>query len=89
MAIATENTEQQSPLKVKKLDWQGLKTTLHLFSYLKPYRGTFIVGMIFLALSTATSLAFPKLVGSIIEVIEGKSPYTINQITLFLFVILV
>ncbi|WP_221394685.1 ABC transporter ATP-binding protein [Dyadobacter sp. NIV53] len=45
--------------------------------------------MIFLVLSTGTSLAFPKLIGSIIEVIEGKSKYTINQVTLFLFVILI
>ncbi|WAC11350.1 ABC transporter transmembrane domain-containing protein [Dyadobacter pollutisoli] len=71
------------------MSWQGLKITLDLFKYLRPYRGTFIVGLIFLALSTGTSLAFPKLVGSIIEVIEGKSKYTINQITLLLFVILI
>jgi ATP-binding cassette subfamily B protein len=71
------------------MNWQGLKMTLDLFKYLRPYRGTFIVGIIFLALSTGTSLAFPKLVGSIIEVIEGKSKYTINQITFLLFVVLI
>ncbi|WP_439582501.1 ABC transporter ATP-binding protein [Dyadobacter bucti] len=81
--------EQPSPFSVNKINWGGLKTTLDLFSYLKPYKGTFIAGLIFLALSTGTSLAFPKLVGSIIEVIEGKSEYTINQITVFLFFILI
>lgn len=81
--------EQPSPFSVNKINWGGLKTTLELFSYLKPYKGTFIAGLIFLALSTGTSLAFPKLVGSIIEVIEGKSEYTINQITVFLFFILI
>jgi ATP-binding cassette subfamily B protein len=81
--------EQPSPFSVSKINWGGLRTTLDLFSYLKPYKGTFITGLIFLALSTGTSLAFPKLVGSIIEVIEGKSEYTINQITVFLFFILI
>lgn len=78
-----------SPFAVRKIKWDGLKITFHLLSYLRPYRGTFIAGMVFLALSTGTSLAFPKLVGSIIEVIEGKSKFTINQITLFLFLIIV
>jgi ABC-type multidrug transport system fused ATPase/permease subunit len=33
-------------------------------------------------------LHFPKLVGSVIEAIEGKSGFTINQITLLLFLVL-
>ncbi|GGM73746.1 multidrug ABC transporter ATP-binding protein [Dyadobacter beijingensis] len=77
-----------SPFAVKKIKWEGLKITLALLRYLRPYRLTFAAGMLFLALSTGTSLAFPKLVGSIIEVIEGKSSFTINQITLLLFVVL-
>jgi ATP-binding cassette subfamily B protein len=89
MASNENDNDRISPLKIRKMSWQGLKITLDLFKYLRPYRGPFIIGLIFLALSTATSLAFPKLVGSIIEVIEGKSKYTINQITLLLFVILI
>lgn len=78
----------KSPFAVKKIKWEGLKITLHLLRYLRPYRMTFAAGMLFLALSTGTSLAFPKLVGSIIEVIEGKSQFTINQITALLFLVL-
>jgi len=89
MAKSETTPEQPSPFAVRKISWQGLKTTVDLLKYLRPYRITFFIGLIFLALSTATSLAFPKLVGSIIEVIEGKSPYTINQITLFLFFVLI
>lgn len=89
MATSEDNVEKPSPFAVRKISWQGLKTTLDLLRYMRPYRITFFIGLVFLALSTATSLAFPKLVGSIIEVIEGKSPYTINQITLFLFFVLI
>ncbi|TLV00246.1 ABC transporter ATP-binding protein [Dyadobacter luticola] len=89
MANNENSSDRTAVLGVKKMSWQGLKTTLALLRYLRPYRGTFIIGMVFLALSTATSLAFPKLVGSIVEVVEGKSQYTINQITVFLFFVLV
>ncbi|WP_031528880.1 ABC transporter ATP-binding protein [Dyadobacter crusticola] len=89
MATNEQTNTPTSFFSVRKISWAGLKTTVSLFKYLRPYRGMFFIGLIFLALSTGTSLAFPKLVGSIIEVIEGKSPYTINQITIFLFVILV
>lgn len=85
----SEEGESQSPFAVKKISWEGLKKTFALFRYILPYKWIFIVGMVFLTLSTFTSLAFPKLVGSIVEVIEGKSQYTINQITGFLIFVLV
>jgi ABC-type multidrug transport system fused ATPase/permease subunit len=89
MATNELTNPPKSFFSIKKLSWKGLRTTLSLFKYLRPYRSTFFIGLVFLALSTGTSLAFPKLVGSIIEVIEGKSAYTINQITIFLFFILI
>jgi ATP-binding cassette subfamily B protein len=86
----TANTnEGKSPFAIKKISWDGLKITIKLFRYILPYKGVFIAGMLFLIFSTATSLAFPKLIGSIIEVIEGKSVYTINQVTSFLFLVLI
>ncbi|MCE6990558.1 ABC transporter ATP-binding protein [Dyadobacter sp. CY323] len=89
MAAIDTKEDPQSPFAIKKISWQGLKTTKELLKYLRPYRWTFFVGMIFLVLSTGTSLAFPKLVGNIIKVIEGKSKYTINEITGFLFIVLI
>lgn len=85
----SDEGESGSPFAVKKISWEGLKKTFALFRYILPYKWLFIVGMIFLTLSTFTSLAFPKLIGSIVEVIEGKSKYTINQITVFLVFVLV
>ena len=79
----------KSPFAIKKISWDGLKITIKLFRYILPYKSVFIIGMVFLVLSTATSLAFPKLIGSVVEVMEGKSQYTINQVTGFLFVILI
>ena len=72
----------------RKISWEGLKKTLQLLRYILPYKGLFVIGFIFLIFSTSTSLVFPKMIGSIIEVIEGKSDYTINQITAVLVVVL-
>jgi ATP-binding cassette subfamily B protein len=85
----SEEGGSESPFAVRKISWEGLKKTFALFRYILPYKWLFIVGMVFLTLSTFTSLAFPKLIGSIVEVIEGKSDYTINQITFFLIFILI
>ncbi len=89
MSNSETTPDGKSPFAVKKISKDGLKITLKLFRYLLPYKTTFIIGLIFLVLSTGTSLLFPKLIGNIIEVIEGKSEYTINQITGFLFIILI
>ncbi|HEV7350986.1 ABC transporter ATP-binding protein [Telluribacter sp.] len=89
MAKRRRYDDDDEAVGAKKISWKGVQNTLKIFRYTLPYKWLFIVGFVFLILSTGTSLAFPKLIGSIIEVIEGKSPYTINQITLLLVVILV
>ncbi len=55
------------------------KTTLNkaakLLAYLKPYRIKFVVGMIFLFLSSLTALAFPALLGAMIDAAQGRQGY--------------
>ncbi|GAB3178398.1 ABC transporter ATP-binding protein [Telluribacter humicola] len=89
MAKRRRLDDDDDSVAAKKISWKGIQNTLKIFRYTLPYKGLFIVGFIFLVLSTGTSLAFPKLVGSIVEVIEGRSSYTINQITTILIVLLV
>ncbi len=92
MAKETDNNNGEngpSFFYTKKMSVAGLSRLFRIFRYTLPYKGWFIIGFIFLVLSTGTSLAFPKLVGEIVKVIEGKSMYTINQITGILLFILV
>src|SRR5690606_13978107 len=55
------------------------KTTLRkagkLLAYLKPYRGKFIIGMVFLFLSSLTALTFPALLGAMIDAAQDKQSY--------------
>lgn len=73
----------------KKVSKEGFSKALKIFRFTLPYKGAFFVGMVFLALSSATTLSFPKLIGEIVAVIEGKSAYSLNQVIGFLFGILI
>jgi ABC-type multidrug transport system fused ATPase/permease subunit len=72
-----------------KVDKQGLKKALKIFQFVIPYKWTFITGMLFLLLSNLTTMSFPLLIGQMTRVIEGKSNYHINEVTLFFFAILI
>lgn len=77
----------------KRLDKEGTKRLMGIFQFMSPYKGSFILGLLCLALSSACLLAFPYLLGQLINAAVGKAtlPYLtgINQITLGLLAILV
>ncbi len=75
--------------KKRKLNKESLSKALKIFRFILPYKNTFLVGILFLLLSLTTNLIFPKLIGEIVAVIEGKSTYELNQVVLFLIGILV
>jgi ATP-binding cassette, subfamily B, bacterial len=76
-------------IKKKRFDKEGFKKALKLLSYVSPYKWAFVLGILFLVLSTSTTLTFPSLIGEVTRVIEGNSDYTLNQIVLFFGVILI
>jgi ATP-binding cassette, subfamily B, bacterial len=78
-----------APKDKRKLSKEGLKKAMDLFKYTLPYKGIFIVGMVFLVLSTSTTMMFPILIGEMTKVMEGKSEYSINQVAIFFGAILV
>lgn len=81
--------EEIAPQDKKKLSKDGLKKALSLFKYTLPYKNVFIIGMVFLVLSTLTTMTFPLLIGEMTKVMEGKSAYTINQVAVFFGTILI
>ncbi|GAB3953083.1 ABC transporter transmembrane domain-containing protein [Spirosoma harenae] len=74
--------EEASEADKKKYTREDYKKTLRVFRYVKPYRMQFVIGFIFLILSTTTTLSFPALIGQVTSVIQGKSPFTLNQVIL-------
>lgn len=66
---------QSEDLPKPKLNKELLKKALKIFSYLRPYRSKFILGMIFLTLSSLTMLTFPALLGAMIDAAQGRQTY--------------
>lgn len=67
---------QSDDLPKPKLNKELLQKALKIFSYLRPFRTKFIVGMIFLTLSSLTMLTFPALLGAMIDAAQGRQTYT-------------
>jgi ABC-type multidrug transport system fused ATPase/permease subunit len=92
--MAKENKEE----KKIKLSKESYRKAGRLFKYLKPYGFTFLIGWIFLILSTSTGLVFPYLMGKLLGGTAGQitsqqdafkliSMENINSVAISLFVL--
>lgn len=61
------NGKQKDETPKVKISKESLKQALVLFTYLRPYRGKFILSMIFIALSAFTTSMFPFFLGKMID----------------------
>ena len=69
MAKSTLNSgnTQAEELTKTKITKQSIQNISELLRYLKPYKVKFAFGMLFLLLSSLTGLAFPSLLGAMID----------------------
>jgi ATP-binding cassette, subfamily B, bacterial len=75
----------------RPLNKSGLKKLLGVFRFVLPHKWMFILGLVALALSSGTLLAFPYFAGKLLDVAQGKKDFfftSINQIALALIAIL-
>jgi ATP-binding cassette subfamily B protein len=80
------SAEEKRPINKK-----SMRQLAGVFKYVLPYKGTFIVGLLCLALSSGTMLAFPYMAGQLLDVASGKAnPFfsSINEVALALIGIL-
>jgi ABC transporter fused permease/ATP-binding protein len=73
--MAKRNRAGNEDLPKAKINKKSLEHVRRLLKYLRPYRLVFIIGMIFLFLSSVTLLAFPALLGAMIDAAQGKQSY--------------
>ncbi len=81
-----------------KLSKDSVRKARRIFAYLKPYRGVFLIGWIFLILSSVLGLAFPILMGQLLGGTAEPSPEmgsfwekvnidNVNMVALALFIV--
>ncbi len=74
----------------KKITREGLGNVFRLFGYIKPYRVEYSFGMFFLLVSSLANLAFPKLLGDLVDAgTNGTISENLTKIVLLLVLILV
>jgi ABC-type multidrug transport system fused ATPase/permease subunit len=79
---------KENDLPKAKLSVNSLNKALRIFKYAKNHKWKFFVGLLFLLLTSATALAFPKLMGMLVDCVTNKDLDKANKIALGLFGIL-
>lgn len=79
---------KENDLPKSKITAGSLSKAALIFKYAGPHRWKFYVGLVFLLLTGATALAFPKLMGMLIDCVKNKDNSQANTIALGLVVIL-
>lgn len=91
--MAKRKSTNAEDLPKAKINKQSISHVKKLLKYIRPYRTVFIIGMIFLFLSSITLLAFPALLGAMIDAAQRKHTYdwlpmSIGAIALICFAVL-
>ncbi len=76
---------QENDLPKAKLDSNSLQKALRIFKYGKNHKWKFFLGLIFLLLTSATALAFPKLMGMLVDCVTNKDLDKANKIAIALW----
>ncbi len=77
-------------VKKGKINREGLRNAFRLYSYLRPYKWEYALGMFFLLGSSLANLAFPKLLGDLVNSGNaGNIASEMSRIGVLLIVILV
>jgi len=63
-----DNKEESPKVRISK---SSIKEAMVIFKYLKPYKGYFIGGLIFIALSSGTTMTFPFMLKRLIDSAHG------------------
>ncbi|MDI1303510.1 MAG: ABC transporter transmembrane domain-containing protein [bacterium] len=79
---------KENDLPKSKITASSLNKATIIFKYAGNHRWKFYVGLVFLLFTGATALAFPKLMGMLIDCVKNKDNSQANTIALGLLVIL-
>jgi ABC-type multidrug transport system fused ATPase/permease subunit len=69
-------SKAEAELPKAKINSQSLQKVAKLLTYIKPYRGKFIAGLLFLFISSLVGLAFPAILGALIDAAQDKYKYS-------------
>jgi ABC transporter fused permease/ATP-binding protein len=87
--MARNNRLDKEDLPKVKLTKANLSKVRKLFTYFRPHRGKYALGLVFLFLTGLTALAFPLLIGKLVNSATGAMLEDIDRIALILLVVFI
>jgi ABC-type multidrug transport system fused ATPase/permease subunit len=79
---------KDNDLPKAKLTSSSLSKAVRIFKYGRNHKWKFYIGLLFLLLTSATALAFPKLMGMLVDCVTNKDLGKANEIALLLMGVL-
>jgi len=70
--------------KKKRFSKEATKKAMRVFRFIKPFKVPFIFGMLVLLVSSVITMAFPKVLGDLIDSVNADDANTVNTFTLLL-----
>lgn len=70
--------------KREKISKESIKKAMRVFRFVKPFRITFTFGMLVLIISSVVMMAFPKVLGDLIDSANSADGATVNETTILL-----
>ena len=64
----------------ERLNKEGVKKLMGIFSYILPYKGKFIIGLVLLFISSSIFMVFPYVSGKLIDIASGRDGWIVNNI---------
>ena len=68
----------------KRFSKESTKKAMRIFRFFKPFKVTFSLGMVVLVISSVLTMAFPKVLGNLIDSVGDADSSTVNTFTLVL-----
>ncbi|MBC7607195.1 MAG: ATP-binding cassette domain-containing protein [Burkholderiales bacterium] len=78
----------ENDLPKSKITASSIQKAIQIFRYSGHHRWKFYLGLVFLLLTSATALAFPKFMGMLVDCVKNKDGFQANRIALGLFGVL-
>ena len=81
--MAKESSQSNAPRR--KITRENLRKLLRLYTFVLPQKWTFVLGLVFLVLSSLTNLAFPMFLGDMFDAAGNDATGEINKLAYILF----
>ncbi|MFK8058129.1 MAG: ABC transporter ATP-binding protein [Saprospiraceae bacterium] len=88
---SAQSTDAEAKDQKPKVSREQLRDALGIFKYINPYKWSLIIGLLLLSVSSLVFMAFPYLIGEMVDTAsgDGELGLTIQQLGLLLLVVLI